>query len=109
MTDKLIKTTSGKEFTVDEIKNSTRIAKSATPKGTLDWYLKWIGSVIFIVAVTVRSTEIPELKIVDLGLSFIATILWAVVGFLWKDRAVMLINGIACVILLTGLLKHFFM
>lgn len=109
MTDKPIKTTSGKEFTVDEIKNSKRILKSATPKGTLDWYLKWIGSIIFILAVTVRSTELPELRVVDLLLSFVATILWTGVGFLWKDRAVMLVNGVACVILLTGLLKHIFM
>ena len=109
MSTKLIKSPEGKSYTAEEIKNSNRITKSATPKGTLDWYLKWIGSVIFIVAVTVRSTEIPELKIVDLGLSFIATILWAVVGFLWKDRAVMLINAVACVILLTGLLKYLFM
>tara|TARA_R100000152_G_C6638461_1_gene83856 strand:- start:269 stop:637 length:369 start_codon:yes stop_codon:yes gene_type:complete len=109
MSKQPIKSVKGKEYTIEEIENSKRILKSATPKGTLDWYLKWIGSVIFIVAVTVRSTEIPELKIVDLILSFIATILWAVVGFLWKDRAVMLINGVACVILLTGLLKHLFM
>jgi|TARA_B100000073_G_C23734091_1_gene571656 hypothetical protein len=109
MSKQPIKSAKGKEYTIEEIENSKRILKSATPKGTLDWYLKWIGSVIFIVAVTVRSTEIPELKIVDLILSFIATILWAVVGFLWKDRAVMLINGVACVILLTGLLKHLFM
>ena len=108
MSTKLIKSPEGKSYTAEEIKNSNRITKSATPKGTLDWYLKWIGSIIFIIAVTVRSTEIPELKIVDLFLSFIATILWAVVGFLWKDRAVMLINAVACVILLTGLLKHLF-
>ena len=109
MSKQSIKSAKGKEYTVEEIENSKRIVKSATPKGTLDWYLKWIGSVIFIIAVTVRSTEIPELKSVDLILSFIATILWAVVGFLWKDRAVMLINGVACVILLAGLLKYFFM
>ena len=109
MSNQPIKSAKGKEYTVEEIENSKRILKSATPKGTLDWYLKWIGSIIFIVAVTVRSTEIPELKIVDLFLSFIATILWAVLGFLWKDRAVMLINGVACVILLTGLLKYLFM
>tara|TARA_B100000287_G_scaffold432324_1_gene491370 strand:+ start:3368 stop:3700 length:333 start_codon:yes stop_codon:yes gene_type:complete len=108
MSIKIIKSPKGKSYTTEEIKNSNRITKSATPKGTLDWYLKWIGSVIFILAVTVRSTEIPELRIVDLILSFIATILWAVVGFLWKDRAVMLINGVACVILLTGILKYLF-
>tara|TARA_Y100000361_G_scaffold153447_1_gene175272 strand:- start:1321 stop:1653 length:333 start_codon:yes stop_codon:yes gene_type:complete len=108
MSIKIIKSPEGKSYTTEEIKNSNRITKSATPKGTLDWYLKWIGSVIFILAVTVRSTEIPELRIVDLILSFIATILWAVVGFLWKDRAVMLINGVACVILLAGILKYLF-
>ena len=71
MSKQPIKSAKGKEYTVEEIENSKRIVKSATPKGTLDWYLKWIGSVIFIVAVTVRSTEIPELNSVDLILSLL--------------------------------------
>ena len=40
-----IVTDDGKEYSVDEIVHSTRIQKSATPKGTIDWYLKWIASV----------------------------------------------------------------
>ena len=39
--DKIPTQLSGKEVTVAEIKNSKRIFKSATPKYTADWYLKW--------------------------------------------------------------------
>ena len=35
----------GMEMSVGEIKNSKRIQKSATPKGDLSWYVKWISSV----------------------------------------------------------------
>jgi hypothetical protein len=32
---------------------------------------------------------------------------WLWVGLLWKDRALVLLNGIAVFILLSGLISHF--
>lgn len=63
----------GKEYSVEEIKHSSRITKSQTPKGTLDWYLKWVGSIWLIVAIALRSTGIPELQVYDMLLSFAGT------------------------------------
>ena len=45
MIDDTIVSDEGKEYSVEEIKHSNRIIKSATPKGTLDWHLKWIASI----------------------------------------------------------------
>ena len=36
-------------FDPKELKNSKRIFKSATPKYTPDWYLKWVSSIILII------------------------------------------------------------
>ena len=36
-------------FSPEEIENSKRIFKSATPKYTIDWYVKWASSIILIV------------------------------------------------------------
>ena len=33
------------KYSEEELKNSKRIFKSATPKYTPDWYIKWIASV----------------------------------------------------------------
>ena len=44
----------------------------------------------------------------DMLLSFAGTALWAVVGFMWRDRALIMINTIAAVMLLGGLVGKIF-
>ena len=92
-------------FSPEEIENSKRIFKSATPKSTVDWYVKWFSSVILICAISIRSAQINPL--LDLILSFTGIVGWTYVSIVWKDRALILLNGIATVLLATGLLRHF--
>ena len=51
-----------------------------------------------------RSTGLPELQVYDMLLGFAGTALWAVVGFMWRDRAIIMINVVASIMLLGGLL-----
>ncbi len=92
-------------FSPEEIENSKRIFKSATPKYTIDWYVKWASSIILICAISIRSAQVNPF--IDLVLSFIGMIGWTYVSLVWKDRALILVNGIAMVLLGTGLLRHF--
>lgn len=92
-------------YSTEEQKNSNRIFKSATPKYTVDWYVKWFSSVILICAISIRSAQVNPL--LDLILSFTGMIGWTYVSIVWKDRALILLNGIATVLLATGLLSHF--
>ena len=108
MRDKITNKIDGREYTPEEIEWSSRIQKSVTPKGTIDWHLKWIASIWLIVAISIRSTGLPELQIYDMFLSFGGTAMWAVVGFMWRDRALIIINTIAAVMLLGGLLSQIF-
>lgn len=108
MNNDIIISDEGKEYSIEEIKHSNRILKSATPKGTLDWHLKWIASAWLLVAISLRSTGVPELQVYDMLLSFAGTSLWAVVGFMWRDRAIIMINTIAAVLLLGGLVGKLF-
>lgn len=98
----------GENFSVEEVRRSARIQKSATPKGDLSWYIKWISSVFTLAAVTIRSSGIPELIWADMLLSWIGVVGWFVVGFLWKDRAILLLNGVLAVLLFSGLLRYYF-
>ena len=98
----------GTEYTVGEIENSTRIVKSVTPYYTADWYIKWIASIIVLFAVAIRSSGVPELMIWDIFLSWIGAGMWAVVGFMWKDRAILLLNGVLGLMLFSGLIAEFF-
>lgn len=96
------------EYTVAEIKHSTRIQKSVTPKGTLDWYIKWASSVVVLFAITLRATGIPELQIYDMILSWVGAVGWFVVGFLWKDRALTMLNAAIAIMLFAGIINFYY-
>ena len=111
MTDEqqvIVNEPTGQEFTVAEIENSKRIIKSATPKGDLSWYIKWFGSICVLFAVSIRSAGLPDLHWVDVALSWIGAVAWFVVGFMWKDRALIILNGVIGIMLFGGLLKIIF-
>ena len=93
------------KYSKKEIENSKRIYKSATPKQDLSWYIKWTASVFLICAFAVRSSQLYPF--IDLCLSLIGVSGWLWVGLLWKDRALIILNGIAVFILLSGLIRHF--
>ena len=85
-------------FSIEEQENSKRIFKSATPKYTLDWYLKWVASALVLTSMGVRG--IPELVVIDLTSSILGVGLWLVVSILWKDRALIILNGVGLLFLL---------
>ena len=93
------------KYTKEELENSKRIYKSATPKLDLSWYVKWTSSAFLIAGFTVRSTQMYPF--IDLCLSLIGVSGWLWVGLLWKDRALIILNAIAVFILLSGLIRHF--
>jgi hypothetical protein len=93
------------KYSKEEIKNSKRIFKSATPKQDLSWYVKWVASSFLIAAFAVRSTQ--GFHFLDLCLSLVGVSGWLWVGLLWKDRALIILNAIAVFILLSGLIRHF--
>jgi len=92
-------------FSKKELENSKRIFKSATPKYDLSWYVKWTASAIMLIAMSFRGAQVlPQF---DLVLSFVGCLGWLWVGVLWKDRALIILNAVAVVILFSGILKLF--
>ena len=89
------------QFTPEEIENSKRIFKSATPKYTYDWYIKWVASIFILAAMSVRGVD--GFVLYDLWASVIGISLWLVVSILWKDRALVLLNGVGLLFLLRNL------
>ena len=87
------------------LRNSKRIFKSATPKYTTDWYVKWVASVFVLAAMSIRGLE--GLTIYDLGLSLIGVSLWLIVSILWNDRALIILNGAGLLFLLKNFIQYF--
>ena len=89
------------KFELEEIANSKRIFKSATPKYTADWYIKWIASAFVLAAMSIRG--IPEYQLYDLYLSIVGIFGWVIVSILWKDRALIMLNSFGLLFLLRTL------
>ena len=86
------------KFDPKELANSKRIFKSATPKYTFDWYIKWVASAFVLSAMSIRGIE--GYAFTDVVLSMIGISLWLIVSIIWNDRALILLNGLGLGLLL---------
>ena len=71
-----------------------------TPLYDKSWYIKWAGSLTLIAAIICRAAGYTDWDII---LSLIGTLGWLVTGFLWQDRSLIALNGVAFVILTLGI------
>ena len=86
----------------EELKNSKRWFKSATPKYTADWYLKWIASGFLLTGMSMRGIE--RFVLYDLSFSIVGVIGWLVVAALWEERSLLILNSFALLLLLKNLI-----
>jgi len=89
------------KYTPEEIQNSKRIFKSATPKYTKDWYIKWIASAFVLAAMSLRGVN--GMQLIDLSLSVVGISLWLWVSILWNDRALIALNSAGLLLLIRNL------
>ena len=79
--------------------------KKLTPVGTLDWYIKWVASAIILVGMCLTSIYmIPY----NLFFHFVGVMGGLIVGVMWHDRALMVVNAVAAMIFFMGILNYFF-
>ena len=95
------------KFHPDELANSNRIQKSATPKQDLSWYIKWVASVFILSSMSIRGIE--GLQFYDTLLSLVGVTGWMIVGLLWKDRALILLNGAGILLFIRTLIVEYLM
>jgi hypothetical protein len=93
------------KFHPEELKNSNRIFKSATPKYDISWYIKWCASCFILASMSMRGIE--GLQMYDLILSLVGVTGWMIVGILWRDRALMLLNGVGIILFARTLLQDY--
>ena len=86
----------------EELKNSKRWFKSATPKYTPDWYIKWVSSIFILAAMSMRGVE--GLQLYDLIFSITGVAGWLVVSAIWEDRSLIMLNSVGLLLLLKNLI-----
>ena len=86
--------------------NSSRVYKKVTPRGDLSWYVKWVSVGLILIATVARSVgTIPQ---VDMWFGLFGTLGWAWVGFLWHDRALLVLNVVLVTLLILGLMNFYY-
>mgnify|MGYP003984431211 FL=1 len=85
--------------------NSSRVYKKITPKGDLSWYIKWTGRVFLIVAMMMTSVNIFPL---NLYVALVGMTGWLIVGILWHDRALIVLNAVSVAIYGLGIMNSWF-
>jgi hypothetical protein len=78
---------------------------TVTSKRDITWYVKWGSSIIILLAVVIRAIGSPELMWLDMVGSAIGSIGWLIVGVMWKDRALILLNLVIAAVLLAGIVN----
>jgi len=86
------------------IDSNDQIFEAITPKYTLDWYIKWIASVFILISIAFRAAD--GYIMWDLIFGTLGVIGWLVVSVLWRDRALILLNGVSLFMLVVGILNR---
>lgn len=86
------------------VAGNDQIVVAITPKYTTDWYIKWIASVFILTSIAFRAAD--GYIIWDLAFGTLGVIGWLVVSILWRDRALILLNGVSLMMLIVGILNH---
>ena len=79
--------------------------KSITPKGDLTWYVKWVSSIVILVGMALTSIQLTP---INLYFHLVGVLGWFVVGVMWHDRALMVVNSVASMIFFIGILNYYF-
>ena len=91
----------------DKIKalNSSRVYKKVTPKGDMSWYIKWASSITLIIAMLFTSANMFPINLWIANIGFIG---WLVVGMLWHDRSLIVLNSVSLAIYSLGILNFYY-
>ena len=82
----------------------TNILDKQTPTYTLDWYIKWIASIILVGGVILTSNNIYPLNLIVHAIGMFG---WFIVAIIWNDRALLIINAGSLVLLINGLVSYY--
>ena len=91
----------------DKIKalNSSRVYKKVTPLHDRSWYIKWASSITLIVAMLFTSANMFPINLYIANIGFVG---WLIVGMMWHDRSLIVLNAVSLAIYSLGILNHHF-
>ena len=67
----------------------------------LDWYIKWFASIVLIIGAAVTALDMYPY---NMYFQFVGITGWLIVGILWKDWALIVVNTVGSLILFAGII-----
>jgi len=71
----------------------------------IDWYIKWFASVVLIIGAT---TTAMDMYPYNMYFQFVGITGWLIVGWIWKDWSLIVVNIVGSLILLAGIIHYHF-
>ena len=81
------------------------MSNKVTPLHDLSWYIKWASSITLIFAMLFTSANMFPINLYIANIGFIG---WLIVGMLWHDRSLIVLNAVSLAIYSLGILNHHF-
>ena len=69
----------------------------------LDWYIKWFASIVSIFGAAVTALDMYPY---NMYFQFVGITGWLIVGIMWKDWALIVVNSIGALILFAGIIHY---
>ena len=89
-----------------DLKEHENLSKTSTPlkdQHPPTWWVKWIASVILVFAMIATTNDLYPW---NMYLQFIGVAGWLWVAIVWNDRALIIINAVACAIFINGMVMY---
>ena len=78
--------------------------KKVTPGHGPTWYIKWTASIILLIGMVFTALELTP---INLFFHLVGVMGWFVVGYMWHDRAMMVVNSVAIFVFVFGILTWY--
>jgi len=88
-----------------ELKEHENPSRTSTPlrhQHPLSWWLKWVSSIILIVAMIMTTNDLYPY---NMFLQFIGVSGWLWVAVMWNDRSLIILNSVALAIFANGIFR----
>ena len=69
----------------------------------LDWYIKWFASIVLIIGAAVTALDMYPY---NMYFQFVGITGWLIVGIMWKDWALIVVNTVGSLILFSGIIHY---
>ena len=86
------------------VTNVKKKISKVTPLHDLSWYVKWVSSIIIISGMILSSLNLYPY---NLFVHVVGVTGWLWVGFLWHDRALIVVNAVAIAIFILGIGNYY--